>query len=275
MRPPPITCEQVRQFEVLQSRCVESLMRPVGAIEGNGQGYAYFEKGEVRAALSTNPYAAWTTSTYGLSQQCDPQTLNEVIGFFRMHGVAPRIRIVPDGFTIEKAALLAAHGLVQYGFHTVIWSLLPMELEPTPPRIRVAHVTDAAEFDVALDVQLEGWGVPYNPDSPMKKLRRCWRPLSNHRTYLAYVDDEPAGHAMLYIEGKLAYLEVASTIKRFRNRGVHTALIRRRIADATEMGCDTIVGGADFESPSRTNQMRCGLEIGYLAALWSPPPPGG
>jgi len=93
-------------------------------------------------------------------------------------------------------------------------------------------------------------------------------PITPKRTYLAYLEGQPAGHAMLYVEGKLAYLQQASTIKRFRKRGVHSALIRRRIADAIELGCDTIVGGADFESPSRDNQMRCGLQIGYLAALW-------
>ena len=269
---PPITREQVREFEMLQSRCVESLMRPVGAIEGNEQGYAYFEKqcanSLVRAALSTNPYARHFCGAFGLTREMDPATLAEVIAFFREHGVAPRIRIVPDGFTPEKATLLASHGLRHFGFHTVMWSPLPMVVEPLPANIRVQHVTDPAEFDVAMDVSLAGWRVPYNPDSPIKKLRRCWRTLPQHRTYLAYLDEKPAGHAMLYLEGKTAYIESASVIPEFRARGVHTALIRRRINDAIADGCDTVVGGADFESQSRTNQMRAGLQIAYLAALW-------
>jgi hypothetical protein len=268
---PPITRQQVREFEMLQCRCVESLMRPVGAIEGNGQGYAYFqdETGNVRATLSTNPYAAWATNTYGLTREMNPVTLDLVVAFFRSHGVSARVRIVPDGFTMDKAKQLGAQGLRHYGFHTVIWSPLPMAVDPIPENIRIEQVTDPAEFDLALDVQLEGWGVPYNPDSLLKKLRRCWRTLPEHRTYLAYVDGEPAGYAMLYLDGRAAYLEQASVIKRLRNRGVHGALIRRRIADAMETGCDTIVGGADFESPSRANQMRAGLQMAYLAALWS------
>jgi hypothetical protein len=264
----PLTREQVRSFEMLQCRCVESLMRPVGEIEGNGQGYAYFEKNGVRATLSTNPYAVWATGAYGVNG-ADPQTADETIAFFRAHNVSAKVRIVPDGFTKEKSAHLASRGLRHYGFHTIMWSPLPMPIAPIPGSIRVEHVTDPAEFDVALDVQLEGWGVPYNPDSPLKKLRRCWRTLPQHRTYLAYLDNEPAGHAMLFVDERLAYLEQASVIKRLRNRGVHTALIARRIADATEMGCEAIVGGADFESPSRTNQMRAGLQIAYTAALWT------
>src|SRR4051812_17816702 len=92
---PPITREQLRDFEMLQHRSVEALMRPVGAIEGNGQGYAYFDKGEVHATLSTNPYAVWTVQTYGLIENLDPQTLDEVMQFFRSRGVKPMVRVVP------------------------------------------------------------------------------------------------------------------------------------------------------------------------------------
>src|SRR5438874_13516455 len=97
---PPITREQIRDLEMLQACCVESLMRPVDEIKDNGQGYAYFEKNGVRATLSTNPYAVWTTSAYGLTREMDRATLDEVIAFFRGHGVAPRIRIVPGGVTM-------------------------------------------------------------------------------------------------------------------------------------------------------------------------------
>jgi GNAT superfamily N-acetyltransferase len=198
-----------------------------------------------------------------------PRAIDATIAFFREHNVAPRVRIVPDGFTKEKSAHLASHGLRHFGFHTVMHAALPMPLAPTPAGIRVARATSAEEYDVALDVQLEGWGLPYNPDSPLKKLRRCWRELPNHHMYLAYLDGEPAGHAMLFVDEEIAYLENASTIPRFRNRGIHSALIARRIEDAIDMGCENVVGAADFEAVSRTNQMRAGLQIAYLAALWT------
>jgi hypothetical protein len=270
---PPITREQVREFELLASRCGESLMRPVDAIENNGQGYAYFTRGPVRATLSTNPHARWATSACGLSN-ADAESIEATIQFFRSHAVPAVVRVVPDGFTEEKADRLRSYNLRHVGFHTVMWSPLPIKVEPDPSEIRIEHVTTAAEFDVALEVQLEGWGVPYTPNSPLVKLRRTWRTLSDHRMYLAYYKGEPAAHAMLYTEGRVGYLENASTIKRFRNKGLHSALIRRRINDAMALGCDTIVGGADFESPSRTNQMRCGLQIAYLAAMWNEIIPG-
>jgi hypothetical protein len=270
---PPITRQQVRDFELMMCRCVESLMRPVGTVENNGQGYAYFDRSCVRATLSTNPYAAWTSNSYGLNN-ADAEAVDATIQFFRAHAVPAKVRIVPDGWTKEKADRLMSFGLRHTGFHTVMWSPLPMKVEPVPDHIRIEHVTDPEQYDLSLHVQLEGWGIPYNPNSPLVKLRRSWRTLPDHRMYLAYLDGEPAAHAMLYTDGQVGYLENASTINRFRNKGLHTALLRRRINDAMALGCNTIAGGADFESPSRDNQMRCGLQIAYLAALWSEAVPG-
>src|SRR5262249_53373112 len=146
----------------------------------------------------------------------------------RASGLGPRVRVVPDGWTKEKSARLSSLGLRQMGFHTVMWAPLdgkdaggtPMPLEEG---IRISRVTDAAEHEIALDVQIEGWGIPYSPDSLIKKLRRGWRNLPDHRVYLAYLDDQPAAFAMLYLDGKIGYLESACTIERFRRRGLHSA----------------------------------------------------
>jgi hypothetical protein len=40
------------------------------------------------------------------------------------------------------------------------------------------------------------------------------------------------------------------------------------MADAIAQGCRIIIGGAEFENESRTNQMACGLSVAYTAAIW-------
>jgi hypothetical protein len=74
---------------------------------------------------------------------------------------------------------------------------------------------------------------------------------------------------MLYWSGEIGYLESAGTLPEFRRRGLQLALIHRRIADATELGCRMVFGAADFASPSLANQMACGLSLAYVAARWS------
>jgi hypothetical protein len=268
MFPPPISVQQIHGIELLTTRATESLMRAIDQIPDNGQGYAYFERGPVRATLSTNPYAGWTVGACGVTL-ADDETLDATIEFFRTHGVGPVIRVVPDGFNKEQSARLARYGLRQTGFHTTMWSLLPIDGEPIPSNIRVKHVTEADEYDIALDTLHAGWRLPPNPDSPLKRVRRAWRTAVGHRTYLAYLDDQPAGTAMMYVEGTSAYLENASVPPEFRHRGVHSSMIRQRILDAMSLGCETIFGGAGFESTEPQHQIRSGLQTAYLAAIWT------
>src|SRR4051812_13115474 len=145
MNVPPITIEEVRRIELLCCRAAESLMRPIAEIPHNGQGYGFFERGPVRATLSTNPYAGWANGAFGMGQ-ADDETLDATINFFLSHNVSPVVRVVPDGFDAKESARLAKHGLRQTGFHTVMWSPLPTEVAAIPENIRVQLVTDASEF---------------------------------------------------------------------------------------------------------------------------------
>ena len=83
------------------------------------------------------------------------------------------------------------------------------------------------------------------------------------------MDGRPAAQAILHWREDIAYLESAGTLTAYRRRGLQRALIRRRIADATKLGCRVIIGGADFENESRTNRIACGLTVAYLAAVWA------
>jgi hypothetical protein len=124
-------------------------------------------------------------------------------------------------------------------------------------------------MDAHIDIQLGAYGVPPEVIERLRPLRQAWLGSPERRLYLAWVDGQPAAQAILHWRGEIAYLESAGTLAAFRRRGLQRALIRRRIADATKLGCRVIIGGADFENESRTNQMVCGLTVAYLAAIWS------
>ena len=70
------------------------------------------------------------------------------------------------------------------------------------------------------------------------------------------------------LDDDLAYLANASTLPELRNRGVQTALIAARIADARAAGCDTVCAGAAFGSQSQRNLQRAGLQVAYTKAVW-------
>jgi hypothetical protein len=181
----------------------------------------------------------------------------------------------PDGYGLYRdGAVLATLcrtlgglGLRHVGFHTMLWSPLPLAVEsPTDVDIRV--VSSPAEVDAHIDIQLSVYGVPPAIIDRLRPLRRTWFGSSGRRHYLAYVDGQPAAQACLSWRDDVAYLESAGTLYAYRNRGLQRALIRRRVLDAAALGCRTLIGGADFESQSRTNQLACGLSVAYLAAQW-------
>jgi GNAT superfamily N-acetyltransferase len=58
--------------------------------------------------------------------------------------------------------------------------------------------------------------------------------------YAAYLDGREVACGSMRISGKLALLGLDATLPNFRDRGCQSALITRRLADATRTGCDTV-----------------------------------
>jgi GNAT superfamily N-acetyltransferase len=261
-----LTAELVRRFEQHQADAVESLLTHSLTVPGNPEGYAIYRDDPIRAVLSTNPRAGWATHAFGATGQ-PAEAVRRVVAFFNARGVPAVIRIVPDGFDAEQADVLGALGLRQVRFHSILWAPLPLP-SASPSPIDIREVTTLDAMDAHIDIQLSVYGVPPEIIDRLRPLRRTWLGSEGRRFYLAYVDGQPAAEAALHWRGDLAYLESAGTLPAFRRRGIQRALIDRRIADATKLGCRLICGGADFENNSRTNQMAGGLSIAYTASIW-------
>jgi hypothetical protein len=260
----------VGRFERHLAGAVESLLTRSLGVPGNPEGYALVRDGPILATLSTNPRAGWATQTYGITGQ-PPEAARRVVEFFEAHAVPARMRIVPVAFTAEQADVLSALGLRQVDFHTILWATLPTA--PAPPATAdIREVTTVETMDAHIDIQLAAYDVPPPVIERLRPLRRPWFDSKDRRFYLAYVDGRPAAQAILHWRDGLAYLESAGTLPAHRRRGLQRALIARRIADATALGCRTIIGGADFDNESRTNQLASGLAVAYTAAIWAQRP---
>jgi hypothetical protein len=58
--------------------------------------------------------------------------------------------------------------------------------------------------------------------------------------YAAYLDGREVACGSMRVSGKLALLGLDATLPDFRDRGCQSALITRRLIDATRTGCDTV-----------------------------------
>jgi GNAT superfamily N-acetyltransferase len=89
------------------------------------------------------------------------------------------------------------------------------------------------------------------------------------RCYVANGDGTPAAYGALYIADRVAVCAAAATLPEFRGRGLQTALLRKRINDAHEAGCDLIAVQASPASASERNLRRVGMALAYTKAIWT------
>jgi ribosomal protein S18 acetylase RimI-like enzyme len=114
-----------------------------------------------------------------------------------------------------------------------------------------------------------GWQIPQAQHRQFKSNVRPWREQPGWSLYLARVDGRPAASAILFVRDKAAYLADAATDPQFRGRGLQTALLRRRIADAKAAGVDFVCSGAAYLSASHRNMERVGMRIQFVRAIWT------
>lgn len=168
-------------------------------------------------------------------------------------------------------SILIDNGLRPGGLHTK----LVASLESFPEVRTVAsdqtdniELTDVtqAELDEFVEVYLslfsnENW---QHAPTLMKGL------LSMEGVYLqlARYFGQIAGFSILYIQENEAYLAGAGTFPEFRSKGVHTANIKYRKQLALEMGCQILVGAANFGTASMRNMQRAGLDIAWTSPTY-------
>jgi GNAT superfamily N-acetyltransferase len=153
---------------------------------------------------------------------------------------------------------------------------LPLDGPPervVPPGVEVRASGDD-EFGTWLEVVLDAVahpdtdGLPWLDDFPRQVLENAERDLAaaGARHYLALVDGVPAGAASMNIRDGFAQFS-AATAPAFRRRGVQSALLAARVADATAAGCELALVTVQPGSRSQRNVQRRGFDLLYTRAV--------
>jgi ribosomal protein S18 acetylase RimI-like enzyme len=248
----------------------ESLARRLEGVQNRfmlewlaGTGAELERFGAAVAALdASRPELDFVNRVYGLWPE-DADHIPEIAGRYRERRVCGWLELAPCERFERLASALADAGASQIGFHTVVHG--PASADPTDNGVDIEGAPDPELF---ADVLLRGHGVPDGARTRDRASVARWAELDSWRLYLARVDGEPAGAALLAVDDAIGYLANASTLPEYRRRGVQTALIARRIADAVAAGCEAVCSGATFGSPSQRNLQRAGLQVAYTKAVW-------
>jgi ribosomal protein S18 acetylase RimI-like enzyme len=172
--------------------------------------------------------------------------------------------------------LVTGRGYRLESFENVLGRALTGDPERVlPPGVEVRR-SGAEESEAWLDVVAEGsihpdmQGVPWHEEFPREMIIDVERDMAAAGLVVRYAalrDGILAGGATMRMAEGVAQLTGAATAPAHRRRGVHTALLSARLADAAAGGCDVAVIITQPGSKSQQNAQRQGFDLLYTRAV--------
>ncbi|MBK8595382.1 MAG: GNAT family N-acetyltransferase [Holophagales bacterium] len=194
---------------------------------------------------------------------------------FARHGAPARVELATLGDP-ALAASLTRRGYVLEGFENVLGLRLPaVDLPSVPDGVRVLP-SSADELESWLDVTVTAFlvpdlqGVPSAESFEHDTLRRIvadFVQAEGMTRYLARRAGAPAGGGSLRVDSGIAQLCGAATLPDHRRRGIQTALLSVRLAEAARAGCDLAVVTTQPGSKSQENVQKRGFSLLYSRAI--------
>jgi GNAT superfamily N-acetyltransferase len=173
-----------------------------------------------------------------LDEQTADAAIREQVDFFTQRRQSFEWKLFGHDKPADLGARLARHGFVEEESETVmVLDLTGFENLSGLASHDIRKVTDDAGLRKVARLEEAIWGRPF--DWLMTELgAELLLPGEPTVMYLAYLDDQPAAAAwMRFYEGtQFAALFGGSTLPQHRNRGLYTALLQARAAEASRRG---------------------------------------
>lgn len=210
----------------------------------------------------------------GFGSMPSAAALDEIERAFTARGAPVQIELshlADPAFSV----FLSERGYRLTSFENVLGLALRGQAERvTPPGVEVRRSGDD-EFDAWLGVVADGFahpddqGVPSHEKFPRDIILSAERDFAaaGVMRYVAFTDGVIAGGAGLRLAEGVAQLTGAATAPAHRRRGVQTALLSARLADAAAAGCDVAVVTTQPGSKSQHNVQRRGFDLLYARAI--------
>jgi ribosomal protein S18 acetylase RimI-like enzyme len=242
-------------------------MRSLERIPGNPIGIEVRTIDNVAALMAQNlPSPAFNSVTGLRPGQAD--RIQPLVEWYRAHGVASRFEIAAGDDDPALARELARQGFFPSGCHAALVRA-PGQTVTVPAEAAVEPVASGEQMEAFLAAYVLGWGIPEAFRDQFKQNVRPWLGQPGWSLYLARIDGRPAAAAILFIHDGVGYFADCATDPAFRGRGLHAALLRRRLLDASAAGVDFVCSGADFLSTSHRNMERAGMRLLFLRSIWT------
>jgi len=226
------------------------------------------------SALSALPASAIVANRaigLGLAETETRDTVDTLVDHYARVGVARYfVHVHPEAKPESIPDWLLSRGLER----TRGWAKFQRGREAPPAvdsplRVRPARAQDAEAFGriEAEAFDLGAAGAPW-------LARLVGRP--GWHVYMSFDGEQPAGAGVLYVRDEVGWLDWGATAPAFRGHHSQSALLRRRIVDALDLGCRILGTTTGEEVPgdpqiSYKNIVKMGFEEVYVRANYALP----
>ena len=261
MEYPLLSLELAREIELAEAGAAIACAERLKATQGDGAGAVASVGGGFAVYCGASSPVTQAVGL-GLNGAVSTEEFDRLEEFYFSRKEPVRVETCPmaDGSFIEHYR--------ERGYHVSEFSnvmVRPVEKTASaalPAGIEVQKVADG-EIDLWTLTVAQGFAEHFPVTQEILSVMRMFADGKNTECYFARVDGKIAGGATLALRGRIAGLFGASTLPRFRNRGVQTALLHARLQRAAEQGCELAMSIALPGSASQRNITRRGFRTLY------------
>ncbi|UVI27982.1 GNAT family N-acetyltransferase [Paenibacillus spongiae] len=250
--------EQIEQSEI---EFMTDRMAAIRERQGNPERVEVRSFGSAKAFISKGMPWPQFNAVKGFGPDELP-LLPDILAYYEEAGCRPQFEITPIHAAPELLRALSEQGFVPGGFHASFYTVPEQSVMPLPSNIRIRRLERDEMTDYAR-IHCLGFGMDESGIAPIAINNGVLHGRPGWQFYVGLVDGEPAAAGVLYIRQGTASLTFAATLPKYRSRGLHYALLRRRIHESALSDCRLIVSQAAYLSPSHRNMERAGMKLAY------------
>lgn len=202
----------------------------------------------------------------GMNGPVTAAEIDQVEEFYRSRGMACRVDLCPLADPTLNRQLGERGYRIAWMLNVLVRPLAPGEAWPAPAAEVSVERIGPADTERWSEVVDRGFSPTDDPGARENRISLVTANRTDVRCYLATVDGEAAGGGAMSIHEGLAGLFSTSTRTAFRRKGVQTALLGARLADAAAAGCDLATVKTSPGSASQRNVERAGFRVVYTRA---------
>ncbi|MBJ6360652.1 GNAT family N-acetyltransferase [Paenibacillus sp. GCM10012307] len=281
-----LTYELAELIEQSEVQYMIDRMRAIEERPGNPMGIELAQFGRATAFFAREmPWPQFNT-VKGMGRD-DVGWLDEIIGFYAARERKPQFEITPSNAEGALLKGLASRGYYQSGFHASLYiNLLPdtsyashgtlqgeqnvQKNDAASVNLWIKELSPETGLEQYASIHCLGTGLPVSGEVHIADNNEMLLAREGWSFYIAYTDGKtPAGAAVMHVGNGIASLTFAAVLPKYRGRGIHQALIRKRLDKARQSGCTMAVGQAAYVSASARNMERSGMKLGYTRATWT------